>query len=126
MADITFYKCKKCANFVATIEEGPCTPQCCGEPMEKLVAGAVDAAVEKHVPFVTREEGRVKVQVGETAHPMLDVHYIEWVALVGDGRLEMRKLKPGDEPAVSFACEGTENVTIFAYCNLHGLWKADI
>ena len=43
-----------------------------------------------------------------------------------DDRLEIHKLKPGEEPQTTFACDGAENVTIYEYCNLHGLWKAEI
>lgn len=124
MAEVTFYRCEKCGNLVAVVEKGACVPQCCGQPMTKLEAGSVDAAAEKHVPAVTREGGKVKVQVGEVAHPMLDVHYIGWIALAATDRLEIRFLHPGDAPAAEFVCEGGD-VTVYAYCNLHGLWKAE-
>ena len=126
MADAKFYKCKKCANLFLKVQEGPCTPVCCGEPFDELIAGTVDAAREKHIPMVTREGGRIIVNVGEVDHPMLDAHFIQWVALVADGRTEIHYLKPGEAPHTEFSCEGSENVSIYEYCNLHGLWKADI
>lgn len=52
MAELTFYRCNKCGNLVMVVDRGACVPTCCGEPMEKLVAGSVDAAAEKHVPFI--------------------------------------------------------------------------
>ncbi len=126
MAEVTFYRCEKCGNLVAVVEKGTCVPQCCGEPMKELVAGSVDAAVEKHVPAVKHEDGKIVVQVGEVAHPMLDVHYISWIALATEDRLCIRHLKPGDEPTVTFGCGSVEGATIYAYCNLHGLWKAQV
>ncbi|MBQ9006366.1 MAG: desulfoferrodoxin [Atopobiaceae bacterium] len=126
MAEAKFYKCTKCANLFVKVQEGPCTPQCCGAPCEELVAGSTDAATEKHVPAVTREGGKIIAKVGEVAHPMLDAHYIQWIALVTDDRLEIHKLKPGAAPETTFECDGAENVTIYEYCNLHGLWKAEI
>ena len=126
MAEVKFYKCTKCANLFVKVIEGPCTPVCCGEPCVELVAGSTDAATEKHVPFVTREGGKIIAKVGEVAHPMLDAHYIQFVALATDDRLEIKKLQPGAEPVAEFACNGAENVTIYEYCNLHGLWKAEI
>jgi superoxide reductase len=125
MAEVTFFKCEKCGNLVAVVEAGTCVPQCCGQAMTKLEAGVVEAAAEKHIPAVTRADGRINVQVGEVAHPMLDAHYIGWVALAADGRVEIHYLKPGDAPETSFACDGAENATVYAYCNLHGLWKAE-
>ena len=126
MADAKFYKCKKCANLFLKVQEGPCTPVCCGEPCDELIAGTVDAAREKHIPMVTREGGRIIVNVGEVDHPMLDAHYIQFVALATDDRIEIKKLHPGEAPVAEFACDGAENVTVYEYCNLHGLWKAEI
>ena len=124
MADVKFYRCAHCGNIVAVIEDGKVTPVCCGEKMQLLEAGVTDGAAEKHVPVVTRAGGRVEVAVGEVAHPMLDEHYIAWVALAAEDRLEVKHLHPGQEPRVSFADEGGD-VTIYEYCNLHGLWKAE-
>ncbi|MDO4403446.1 MAG: desulfoferrodoxin family protein [Atopobiaceae bacterium] len=126
MSDVKFFKCTKCANMFVKVIEGPCTPVCCGEPCVELEAGSTDAATEKHVPAVTREGGKIIAKVGEVAHPMLDAHFIQFVALATEDRLEIKKLKPGEEPVATFACDGAENVTIYEYCNLHGLWKAEI
>ena len=87
-----------------------------------LVAGATDAAVEKHVPVVTVEGEDVTARVGAVDHPMLDVHYIEWIAFADGTKLAFKYLKPGDAPEVFFA---GEHGTVYAYCNLHGLWKAE-
>ena len=88
-------------------------------------ANSVDAAVEKHVPSIDlqRDGHIIHVTVGEVEHPMTDEHFIEWVALEADDRLEVHYLKPGQTPATFFA-GGVKSGTIYAYCNLHGLWKA--
>lgn len=125
-AEVRFYRCATCGKIVVGIEDTGCVPACCGKEMELLEAGSTDAAQEKHVPVATKADGAIKVQVGEVAHPMLEKHYIEWIALVGDGRLEIRKLHPGDEPAATFADDGIQDAAVYAYCNLHGLWKADL
>ena len=126
MSDVKFYRCKHCGNLVAVIEDGGPVPVCCGEPMQLLVAGEVDAAVEKHVPVVElQREGHVlNVTVGEVEHPMEDAHYIEWIALEAAGRLEIHYLKPGQAPTTFFA-GGVKTGIVYAYCNLHGLWKAE-
>ena len=94
------------------------------EGFEALEANSVDAAQEKHVPVVdVQRDGHViHVTVGEVEHPMLEEHYIEWIALEADGRLEVHDLKPGQTPATFFA-GGMKSGTVYAYCNLHGLWK---
>lgn len=92
---------------------------------EALDPNTVDAATEKHVPYVDvqRDGHIIRVQVGEVEHPMEEAHYIEWVALEADDRLEVHHLKPGQTP-VTFFAGGVKSGTVYAYCNLHGLWKA--
>ena len=65
----------------------------------------------------------IRVTVGEVEHPMIPEHYIEWIALEADGRLEVHHLKPGQAPSTFFA-GGVKSGTVFAFCNLHGLWSA--
>lgn len=126
MAEVIFYRCAKCGNLVAVVQKGTCVPQCCGEPMTKLEAGSTDAATEKHVPAVTCADGKIAVQVGDVEHPMLDAHYIQWIALACADRVEIHYLHPGQKPATEFVCDQTDGVTIYEYCNLHGLWKTEV
>ena len=93
--------------------------------MKEIVAGTTDAAVEKHVPVYQVKGGQVVVDVGSVAHPMIDKHYIEWVSLKTKMGNQRKALKPGDAPRVCFAiCDGDQVEAVYAYCNLHGLWKA--
>lgn len=124
MSNVDFYRCEKCGNIVALVKAGGGTLTCCGQAMTKLVANSTDAAKEKHVPVVTREGGQIKVAVGSTPHPMLPEHYIEWIAFVTGDNVEFKFLVPGEEPKVEFA--EAESGTIYAYCNLHGLWETDL
>ncbi len=118
---VEFYRCQVCGNIVVLIHKGGGTLTCCGKEMTKLTANSVDAAQEKHVPAVTREGGKLKVQVGSVLHPMTAEHYIQWIALVSGGKVEFRFLKPGDEPKAEF--DEVKSGEIYEYCNLHGLWK---
>ena len=79
--DQKFYICKRCGNIIAKVKDVGVPVVCCGEPMSELVPGTTDAAVEKHVPVWTVENGIVHVKVGSVEHPMLPEHYIEWVSL---------------------------------------------
>lgn len=123
MANVKFYRCEKCGNMVAQIKDGGGTLTCCGQAMVKLDANTTDAAQEKHVPEVVKENGRIKVAVGSVLHPSLPEHYIEWVALVTDAKVQIAYLEPGMEPKADF--EEVEHGTVYEYCNLHGLWKAE-
>lgn len=99
-----------------------------GEPAKELKAGTTDAALEKHVPAVCKEDGKLKVQIGEVKHPMVDEHFITnvWVEYE-DGTTDKKSLEPGMDPVVVFDVEGKNGkATVYEYCNLHGLWKKEI
>ena len=120
-----FYRCAHCGQIVAIVKETGVPVICCGEAMQEIVPGSVDAAVEKHVPVYEVKDNKVIVTVGSTEHPMLPEHYIEWIALETKQGNQRKALKAGDEPKACFAlCEGDEVVAVYAYCNLHSLWKA--
>ena len=120
-----FYICKHCGNIIAKVKDAGVPVVCCGEPMSEIVPGTTDAAVEKHVPVWTVENGIVHVKVGSVDHPMLPEHYIEWVSLHTKQGNQRKELRPGEKPEVCFAlCEGDEVKAVYAYCNLHSLWKA--
>ena len=91
---------------------------------EELIANTTDGAFEKHVPVIEQQGDHVVVRVGSVAHPMLDVHYIEWIVLETATGYQKKDLKPGMAPEAEFAV--TEPVVAaYEYCNLHGLWKAE-
>lgn len=118
-------RCKKCGNVVALLKDSGAPISCCGQEMTELKAGETDGAVEKHKPVFEIIGNIVKVTVGSVNHPMLENHFIEWISLRTKQGIARHDLKPGDAPATTFAlAEGDEVVDVFAYCNLHGLWKA--
>ncbi len=121
-----FYICRHCGNLVGMINDAGVPLVCCGQKMEALVPNTTEAAGEKHLPVVTVEDGAVYVRVGEVAHPMLDEHSIQWVYLETENGGQRKALKPGDAPEVTFATGDDTPVAVYAYCNLHGLWKTEI
>ncbi|GAB6886945.1 desulfoferrodoxin [Desulfothermus okinawensis JCM 13304] len=118
------YKCDVCGNIVAVLHGGAGQLVCCNQPMNLLKEGAVDAALEKHVPVIEKIDGGYKVKVGSVAHPMEEKHYIEWIELQANGTSYYKFLKPGDAPEAVFLIEA-DKVVAREYCNLHGLWKAE-
>lgn len=109
--------------MVVMIKRGGGKLVCSGQPMTKLEVNTTDAAKEKHISAVTKDGGKTKVAVGSTLHPMLSEHYIEWIAVVAGDKVDSRFLKPGEEPKAEFM--EVQSGASYAYCNLHGLWKAD-
>ena len=122
--EMVFYRCEHCGQIVAIVKKTGVPIVCCGKPMTEIVPGTTDASVEKHVPVYAVENGIVTVTVGSVEHPMLPEHYIEWIALKTTGGNQRKVLKPSDAPKACFAiCEGDEVEAVYAYCNLHSLWK---
>ena len=76
-----FYICKHCGNIIAYVRSSGVPVVCCGEPMQEIIPGTTDGALEKHVPVIEVEGNKVTVRVGAVEHPMLPEHYIEWIAL---------------------------------------------
>ncbi len=119
-----FLKCKHCGNIVAVVKESGVPVVCCGEPMEEIIPGTVEAAKEKHIPVYSVEGNKVMVKVGEVEHPMQEEHYIEWISIQTKMGNQRKVLKPGEKIEVCFCiCDGDEIEAVYAYCNLHGLWK---
>ena len=120
-----FFICEHCGNIVEMVKDSGVNVVCCGQKMTELIPGTSDGAHEKHVPVVTVDGNKVSVAVGAVDHPMLDVHFIEWIAIETSAGAQRKVLKPGDAPKAEFVlAEGETFVAAYAYCNLHGLWKA--
>ena len=120
-----FYICEHCGNITVMVKDAGVPVMCCGGKMKEIVPGTSDGALEKHVPVYTVEGNKVTVNVGSAEHPMLPEHHIAWVSLQTKQGSQRKELKPGDKPTVCFAlCDGDEVEAVYAYCNLHSLWKA--
>lgn len=124
MKEVKFYRCPICGNVIELIDGDSKRITCCGKNMELLVANTVDAAVEKHVPVYKKDGEKFIVSVGEVIHPMEEKHYIMWIAMVYDNKVTRVNLLPNEAPEAVF--NYVENAEIYAYCNLHGLWKATV
>lgn len=126
MNEIRFFKCNHCGNVVGMIHDAGVPIVCCGEKMEELIPNTVEASGEKHIPVVAVADGIVKVNVGSVDHPMVEEHLINWVYLQTEKGGQRKNLKAGETPEVRFALGDDKPIAVYAYCNLHGLWKTDI
>ncbi|MDR0435071.1 MAG: desulfoferrodoxin FeS4 iron-binding domain-containing protein [Gracilibacteraceae bacterium] len=126
MSEQFFFKCTHCGNIVGLIKDGGVRLVCCGEPLTELQANTTDAAQEKHVPVAARTGDVINVTVGEVAHPMLEEHSIEWIYVKTKKGGQRKTLRPGEKPAAAFALTDDEAIAVYAYCNLHGLWKVSL
>ena len=124
--EMKFYRCAHCGQIVAIVKKTGVPVICCGEPMKELIPGSTDAAAEKHVPSFEVKGDVVEVTVGSVEHPMLEEHYIEWIAVQTKQGNQRKSLEPGEPSKACFRiCDGDEVEAVYAYCNLHSLWKAE-
>jgi superoxide reductase len=117
------YQCGLCGNITEVLHASGGTLSCCGQEMNLLKENSKEAAIEKHVPVITKVDGGYKVTVGEVNHPMLPEHFIEWIELISENEIQRKYLNPGDAPEAIFLTKAT-NVSAREFCNLHGNWKS--
>jgi len=121
-----FFICKHCGNMVGLLEDKGAPIKCCGENMTELVPNTVEASAEKHLPDVTVTGNTVSVSIGSVPHPMDEAHHITFAYVETESGGQRKCLKVGQEPKLSFSCIDDKPIAVYAYCNLHGLWKTEI
>jgi len=121
-----FFICRRCDNLVGMIKDGGVPMECCTEDMDELVPNTVEASTEKHLPEVAVSGNGISVKVGSVPHPMEEAHHTSFVYVATERGGQLKCLKVGETPALSFSFSDDKPVAVYAYCNLHGLWKTDI
>lgn len=126
MSNVNFLKCKANGSILYAVCDRS-TGDVCEDLLASMKPNTTDGAYEKHVPVVDINGKNVCVSVGSTLHPMLDTHYIEWIALKTDRSVYFRYLKPDTSPKACFELiEDEMPLAAYEFCNLHGLWMTDI
>ena len=121
-----FFLCRHCGNMIGLIKDEGIPMVCCGEDMMELVPNTVEASTEKHLPDVTVSGDKIIVQIGIVPHPMEDAHHITFVYVESENGGQRKCMAIGKEPKVSFSFIDDKPLAVYAYCNLHGLWKTEI
>jgi superoxide reductase len=116
-----FYHCEICGQVVTIAQEGSTSLTCCGQPMNLLEPKTSGAGEEKHIPVIVPNGDSTLIKVGEVPHVMTSEHFISFVEVVTkDGKIGRAQLS--DVPEVVFNIKAEEIITVYEYCNLHGLW----
>ena len=122
--ELLIKRCEKCGAMVKVLEDCTCDNygiRCCGENMEVVIANSTDANPEKHIPTYEIIDDEIVVTVN---HGMEKEHFIEWISLVKENIEVTVKLYPEQEVIARFPY--MRGATIYAYCNKHGLWCAEV
>ncbi len=118
-----FFICEHCGNIIGWIENKGVPIKCCGQEVTELIANTVDASVEKHLPQVTKSGDSIVVSVGSVEHPMTEEHNIKFVYVESQHGGQRKCVPIGQKPVYKFSFIDDKPVAVYAYCNLHGLWK---
>ena len=121
-----FFLCSVCGNMAGLIFNKGVPMMCCGKKMDELVPNTVEASTEKHLPVISVSGSGIDVQIGSVLHPMAEDHHISFVYVETENGGQRKCLKTGDEPKLSFSFINDKPIAVYAYCNLHGLWKTEI
>ena len=121
-----FFICGRCGNLIGVIENKGGLLVCCGQNMTELVPNTVEASQEKHLPAVSMSGDAMAVSVGSAPHPMGEDHYISFVYVETENGGQRKHLKIGGEPICKFTFIDDKPIAVYAYCNLHGLWKTAV
>ena len=131
-----FFICEHCGNLIGLIEDKGVPMVCCGKKMTELVPNTVEASAEKHLPKVSQEKcckcdcgcdcNYLTVEVGSIPHPMEEAHKITFVYVETVRGGQRKCLKVGEKPSSTFCLSDDKPVAVYAYCNLHGLWKTEV
>lgn len=124
---LELYKCNICGNLVQVILNGEGELVCCGQPMEHLIPQGVNEEInsslaEKHTPIIEEHDGKRFVTL--KCHPMIPVHYIQFIEVYPKDKsaLYLKYLKPDDIAEFNITAL-EENIEALEMCNIHGLWK---
>ena len=123
-ARLEVYKCIHCGNIVEVLHEGAGELVCCEEPMELMKEKTEETGNEYHIPVVEVKDDKMFVKIGKSEHPSEEKHYIEFIEVHSpDNQYVKRKyLKAGEKPELELK-PIYKNITMRAYCNVHGLWR---
>ena len=114
-----FYRCSHCGNIIAYMENKGVPVMCCGQKMEEIIPGSVDAAAEKHVPVIAVDGDKVTVTVGDVIHPMTEPHHIAWIVLETANGFQKKDLDPLGEPVAVFALADDKPVAAYVLFRIH-------
>ena len=117
-----FFICDHCGNMIAFVNDSGVPIVCCGELMQEVIPGAIDASIEKHVPVYSVKDGIVHVDVGSILHPMNEDHHIEFPFKQSSEISARNCVRPASRrSALPFATETKlKPYTLIAICTVFG------
>ena len=124
MTDYKFYRSMD-GDVLAKVYD-PGSGQTVSSELEMLIPQTDAPGAPKHLPQCEQEGDVVNVTVGSVAHPQSDEHHIAFIALVTSRGIQIADVSEQPKARASFVLDGALPLTVYAFCNLHGLWRAEV
>ncbi|MBQ0061805.1 MAG: hypothetical protein MJZ69_10185 [Bacteroidaceae bacterium] len=122
-----FFLCRVCGNVIVKLVDSNIVPVCCGKPMTLLEPNTSDGNTDYHLPAVSWvDNNTLKVEIGDKPHPAMHEHHICFIFLEMKHGGQFITMKLDVNPCATFCCCKDQVRSVYAYCNLHGLWKLDL
>ena len=120
-----FIKCENCGSILSMFVKGE--GEVCSPDLLKIPVQTEGEKSPKHKPVFEMDGDNINVKVGETAHPMDDDHFIQFVVVEAGSELYAKCFKPGEvaEATFTIGADKVADVVVYAFCNLHGLWSSE-
>ena len=118
---VFLYRCLICQSAVELIDDGGHSLTCCGEPMQLLSLQAKQEVDDYHTPLLTHRNGLLYVKVGNKPHPQSEEHHISCILFVTKQNVRRQDIKRNAPATAVFTDK--DHGDVYAYCNIHGLFK---
>ncbi len=116
-----FYRCPICFSLVDLVHDGGHSLYCCETEMLPLEPQSEKLTDDYHTCVLTHSNGLLYVKVGNKPHPQSDEHRISAIYLVTKQETRRQDIKKGSPATAVFT--DTDHGDVYAYCNVHGLFK---
>lgn len=121
---MNFYYCESCQQISFHIVDKDHHITCCDEEMRLLIPNEDKEEHKDHHINLRKVGNFLSITIGD-AHQMIDVHHIEFIVLETNQGMQIKKIS--DMAQASFILDHLEDIiSVYAYCNLHGLFKLSL
>ncbi len=117
-----FYRCTNCDQVYMKLLDQKKEMSCCEVCTEEIQENTTPEDLDAHKPNIRKIGNFVTISLEN--HPMVDIHYIEFICMETNQGFQFKKIALDTPPKVDFILAKDEDIkTVYIYCNLHSLWK---
>ncbi|MGH0053601.1 MAG: desulfoferrodoxin family protein [Sphaerochaetaceae bacterium] len=116
-----FYRCPVCHSMVDLVNDEGHSLHCCETEMQLMKPKNAEQSDAYHEIVLTHRGTLLYVKIGSKPHPQSEEHCITTIFLVTKNDTLRHDIRKGTPAATVFT--DIEHGDVYAYCNVHGLFK---